>query len=97
MILDWGDWRGGWEAQRDFYRAVWQRTTPAERLQMHELPTPNSWRRGRLGKRDASSLRPHAQKRVHTLRLVAVGRLQLLGIGLIVDVYADAAPHPARA
>jgi len=33
---DWGDWRGGWEAQREFYRAVWRRTTPAERLQMLE-------------------------------------------------------------
>ena len=37
MDDDWGpDWRGGWEQQRDFYRKVWSRTTPAERLQMLE-------------------------------------------------------------
>jgi hypothetical protein len=37
MDDDWGDWRGGWEQQRDFYRKVWSRTTAAERLQMLEL------------------------------------------------------------
>jgi hypothetical protein len=29
------DW-GGWEAQRDFYRDVWRRATPAERMQKLE-------------------------------------------------------------
>ncbi|MEA2344276.1 MAG: hypothetical protein QOF63_2445 [Thermoanaerobaculia bacterium] len=36
MDDDWGDWRGGWEQQRDFYRKVWSRATAAERLQMLE-------------------------------------------------------------
>jgi hypothetical protein len=36
MDDEWGDWRGGWEQQRDFYRKVWSRTTAAERLQMLE-------------------------------------------------------------
>jgi len=30
------DWSGGWEAQRDFYRQIWRRATPAERLQKLE-------------------------------------------------------------
>jgi hypothetical protein len=36
MDDDWGDWRGGWEQQRDFSRKVWSRTSAAERLQMLE-------------------------------------------------------------
>jgi hypothetical protein len=36
MDDDWGDWRGGWEQQRDFYRKVWSRTSAVERLQMLE-------------------------------------------------------------
>jgi hypothetical protein len=36
MDDDWGDWRGGWEQQRDFYRKVWSKTTAAQRLEMLE-------------------------------------------------------------
>jgi hypothetical protein len=70
MDDDWGDWRGGWEQQRDFYRKVWSRTTAAERMQMLEQmrelarqtgalqrATRSSPKRGRVGKPNRSVAR----------------------------------------